>query len=98
MNLEVMLGMVQNMKARIGNGVELEEKFSAPTLWGSTAFIADDLVRVSKEVSMLSRDVTPIKLSLKSFQEFDHVKTKMSVDKMVKVVQLLLNRVQTMGD
>ena len=97
-NLEVMLGMVQTMKARLGTGVELDEKFSAPTLWGTTSFIADDLVRVSEEVSTLTRDVTPMKMTLKSFAEFDHSKSKQSIDKMVKVVQILLTRVETMGD
>jgi hypothetical protein len=54
-NLEVMIGMMQTLKSRIGSSVDIGERFTAPTLWGSTAFIADDLAKVSEGYELASR-------------------------------------------
>jgi hypothetical protein len=43
--------------------------------------------------------MNPMKLLLKSFEEFDYPKSKQSIDKMVKIiVQILLTCVETMGN
>ena len=64
-NLEVLLGMVQTMRAGIGPSVDIGDKFTAPTLWGSTAFMADDLTRVSDDLFTLQSEVVvPMKESI----------------------------------
>ena len=95
--LEVMIGMVQTMKSRIGSSVDIGQKFSAPTLWGSTAFIADDLTKVSEDLSALQSEVVaPMKEAMTLLGSSDEDLVKKN-DKMIKTVKLLLARVQALN-
>ena len=100
-NLEILLGMVQTMRAEIGNSVDIGDKFTAPTLWGSTAFIADDLTRVSEDLLTLQSEVViPLKESMAALEASD-VKTtsiQSDVSKVVKAVKHLISRIQTIGE
>jgi hypothetical protein len=59
-NLEVMIGMMQTLKSRIGSSIDIGERFTAPTLWGSTACITDDLTTVSEDMVTLKEILKPI--------------------------------------
>ena len=92
-NLEVMIGMVQTIRSRMGNSVDIGEKFSAPTLWGSTAFIANDLTMVSEDFSSMQTDVVlPMKESMIALQAAD-VDLSSKNDKVVRTMKILLARV-----
>ena len=56
-NLEVMIGMIQTLKSRVGSSVDIGERFTAPTLWGSTACIADELTKVSEDMVALKKEM-----------------------------------------
>ena len=97
-NLEIMIGVVQTVKARIGNSVDIGEKFAAPTLWASTAFIADDLSKVTESVSTLQTEVViPMKETVATLMENDEDLT-MKTDKVVRAVKLLLAQVQSITE
>ena len=95
--LEVMIGMVQTMKSRIGTLVDIGQTLSAPTLWGSTAFIADDLTKVSENLSVLQAEVVvPMKEAMTLLGSADEELGKKN-DKMVKTVKLLLACVHSLN-
>ena len=55
-----MMGVVQNLFATLGPTVEIDERHEAPTLWGTTAFIAEDVVNLGNAVASLEADVKPM--------------------------------------
>ena len=96
--LEVMIGMIQTMKSRVGPSVDIGEKFSAPILWGATAFIPDDLSKVGEDISILKSELLlPMKEAMVSLEAAD---TDLSGrnEKVVRAVKLLLARVQTLNE
>ena len=46
---EVLISSIQTLKSRVGSLVDIGEKFTAPTLWGSTVLIAYYLSKVSED-------------------------------------------------
>ena len=97
-SLEVMIGMMQTMKSRVGASVDLGEKFSAPTLWGATAFIVGDLMKVSDEFSALQNEfVAPMKEALNVLGSSD-ADLAVKNEKVVRAVKLLLARVHTLNE
>ena len=60
--IEVMIGIVQTMRSRMGSSVDSGERFTATTLWGSTAFIADEITWLTEEISTFKgKAISPIK-------------------------------------
>jgi hypothetical protein len=98
-NLEVMIGMVQTLKGRIGSTVHIGEQYTAPTLlWGATAFIADDLTRVCEEMSVMKDQfINPMQEMIDSLSsaEAEH---SLKNDKVVRAVKLLLSRIQAINE
>ena len=100
-NLETLLGMVQTLKATIGAPLDIGERFTAPTLWGSTAFMADDLMRVTEDLFTLQAEVVvPMKESILELERVVKRKPTMNTDveKLIRAVKHLVSRVQTLGD
>ena len=55
-------GTIQNVKASIGSTPPaLNSSFVAPTLWGTVAFIADEVMRVSDQVKISVEAFSPFK-------------------------------------
>ena len=99
-NLETLLGMVQAMKAKVGSAVDIGDRFTAPTLWGSTAFIAEDLSRVTEVLYTLQAEVViPMKESLAVLESAEKTKPGLwkDVDKLIRAVKHLVARVQNLG-
>jgi hypothetical protein len=97
-SLEVMIGMVQTLKGRIGSTVDIGEQYTAPTLWGATAFIADDLTRVCEEMSgMKEQYINPMQEMIDSLSSADAEHT-LKNDKVVRAVKLLLSRIQAINE
>ena len=97
-SLEVMIGVVQTLKARVGSTIDIGDMYSTPTLWGSTAFIADDLSKVSQGLNTLNSEVVmPMQVSI------DSLVTSASAnegrrERMVQAIQVLLGRINTVND
>jgi hypothetical protein len=87
------------MRSKVGKEIPVEDRFEAPTLWGTTSFIADELTRVDAEVSDLVSEIDPIKNTihvLKSqFEDSGDVKDAM--DKLVKIVAVMMTRLQALS-
>ena len=97
-NLEVMIGMVQTIRSRVGSSVDIGEKYTAPTLWGSTAFIAEDLFKVAEDFSALRSDVVnPMKEMMTALKASDSDHTAKN-DKVVRTMKVLLGRIQALNE
>ena len=96
--IEVMIGIVQTMRSRIGSSVDIGERFTAPTLWGSTGFIADEITNLTEEIaSFKEKEVAPIKVSIVSLITVD-LDLSSQNEKVVRAVKLLLARVQAITE
>ena len=97
-NLETMIGMMQTLKSRVGSSLDIGERFTAPTLWGSTAFISDELTKLSDDmVELHTMTIKPIQESLVSLSSKENdISNK--TEKVVRVVKLLLARVQAINE
>ena len=97
-DLEVMIGVVQTLKSRLGTTVDLGEQFTAPTLWGAAAFIADDLTKVTQDLEdMYECAIKPMEETLTLLNTADaemNAKTK----KVIKAVKILLGRVLAVNE
>ena len=97
-DVEIMIGAVQTIKARTGTAVDLGDRFSAPTLWGSTAVITGDFTKITQDFDDIQRDVIlPMANSVAELEATDE-DLKAKNDKVVKVASLLLSRVQVLSD
>ena len=56
-NCEIMIATIQTLKSRIGTAVDIGDRFAAPTLWGSTSFIAYDLAKASSDIASINAEV-----------------------------------------
>ena len=96
--IEVMIGIVQTMRSRIGSSVDIGERFTAPTLWGSTGFIADEMTRLTAEIAFFKdKEVAPMKVSIASLITVDSDLSSKN-EKVVRAVKLLLARVQAITE
>ena len=97
-NLEVMIATVQTIKAKVGVSVDLGERYTAPTIWGSAAFMAEDLSKVLGDLDEFQEGViSPFQKSLDDLAAMD-VELVSKSDKIVQAVKLLLTRVQVVND
>ena len=93
-DLEAMIATVQTIKARVGVSLDLGERYTAPTLWGSAAFMAEDLAKALSDFDELQQGiVVPFQNSLNELSDTD-LELTTKTDKIVKAVKLLLTRVQ----
>jgi hypothetical protein len=60
-DLDTIMGILQSLKSRVGDAVDVDDCFVAPTLWGTTSFIADEVVALRMSHDKLSRDAGPSK-------------------------------------
>ena len=87
-NLEVMIGVVQTLKGRVGSALNIGEKYVAPTLWGATAFIAEEV----------SNMVEPVRASVETLVASDLVHTAKIATSKRWTVKILLERVTDMNN
>jgi hypothetical protein len=98
-NLEVMIGVIQTLKSRVGSSVDIGDRYLAPTLWGSTAFIADDLTRLSDELTSMSQNIiSPMKETLEVLSATDVLVYASKMEKVVQTVKILLSRVESINE
>ena len=92
-------GILQTMKSKMGREFDVHEKFEAPTLWGTTSFIADELNRVDTDVASLIGDLNPLKRSMEVVMKYidDSGDLKGAVDKLVKIVSIMMTRIQSLS-
>jgi hypothetical protein len=78
----------------LGTAVEMDEKFEAPTMWGTTSFIGEEVVRLAEEIEVSKSGISMVKESVANV--IDKInKSDSGVDeKMLKILSLVMNRVQ----
>ena len=64
-DLRAVSSVVQNVQASVGETVELESKFDAPTLWSATAFVSEEVDRMTSGLKNMEADIIPMKESMK---------------------------------
>ena len=89
-------GFVQTLKSKIGKEFVINERFEAPTMWGTMSFIADELIRVDGVVTRFSDDIEPLKDTIGILQSHiaDAGGAKDATDKLVKIVSIMMSRIQ----
>ncbi|KAI2494741.1 hypothetical protein MHU86_19778 [Fragilaria crotonensis] len=95
-DLRAVSGAVQYIQTSVGQPVELDTRFEAPTLWSATSFVSEELVRVANGLSSLEGALEPMQKDLSvingKFSQF--VKMGQVVDKMLKVIVMMSGKVK----
>lgn len=95
--LNVIAGAVHTLSSNVGNPLEINGRFEAPTLWGTAAFISDEMDRIGKAVVTIESDLTPMKedvIQMVSASNLSREKLEESCKKTVKALVLVMNRVK----
>ena len=99
-NLAMLSVATQNLKGSLGVTVPLDARFEAPTLWGTTGFIADELIKVGIDTAALNESFLSVKESVATILaglEESEAKTKSESGKIMQVVKAVLDKVKTLG-
>ena len=65
--LDLLNVVLQKIKCNLGVPVSLDSRFVAPTLWGSTGFIGEEVLRLSHDVQEVKDAVQPVAQKLTAF-------------------------------
>lgn len=90
-------GAVHTLVSSIGSPVDLDDRFEAPTLWGTTTFIADEVVRMSSYVMGLDLEVKPLQIEVAWIKTVVNEGEKKAADtdgKMRQIISLVMQRLQ----
>lgn len=93
-DLNAMLGILQNLFATIGPTAEIDASLEAPTLWGTTAFIAEDVVRLGGSVEAIQAELKPAMDKVHRVLMSDEATTKNN-DKIVQVLAMVMGHVRS---
>jgi hypothetical protein len=67
-DVSLMSGVLQNLHATLGCTVGVDSQFEAPTLWGTTALVADEASRIGQMISRVDNDMNPMKASIEEMR------------------------------
>ena len=94
---KLIAGAVHTLSSTVGSSVEIDNRFEAPTLWGTSAFITHELVRIGEVVADLETEVNPLKKEMvekESASKESLTKMEESCRKTVKALVMIMNRVK----
>ncbi|KAI2496958.1 hypothetical protein MHU86_17543 [Fragilaria crotonensis] len=96
---KAMAGVLQNLFATLGPTAEIDASLEAPTLWGTTAFIAEDVIRLGGVVGALQAELNPMSEAIKEVSEAQKMASASinSSDKIIKVLSLVMSHVRKVG-
>lgn len=96
-NVLMISGAIQNLISVLGPAVDMGVKFEAPTLWGTAAFVGNEVERVNCEALELKSQIAVIKTAIQSSfadtKKDAEIKTVANA-KMLKIITLVMDRVQ----
>lgn len=96
----LMAGAVQNLMSSLGSAVEMDPKFEAPTLWGTTSFIGEEVDRLGLDVNQSKVETSEVVTEMKSVVgRMDQVEKSKVEDeaKIVAVLTSVIKRIQGVG-
>jgi hypothetical protein len=99
-NIVLVSGAVQNLLSVLGPAVEMDAKFEAPMMWGTTSFIGDEVLRLAEEVELSQKGMSMLKDSVVEVTAriVKAEASKMEADpKMVQILTMVMNRIQVIG-
>jgi transcriptional regulator with PAS, ATPase and Fis domain len=90
--------IAQTLRTRVGNVVEVNEKFIAPTLWGSTSSISDEVVHINDNVDTLVSEFAPLKSLLEEVaaKVEESREAKYPIEQIVGIVSKMMQRIKEM--
>jgi hypothetical protein len=90
-----MLGVLQNLFGSLGPAVEIDSSFEAPTLWGTTAFIAEGVVRLEGVVETLEAEMRPMREAIDVVVEAQKkgLASAVSSEKVVQALSMVMDHV-----
>jgi hypothetical protein len=96
----LMSAAVQNLMSSLGPSVELDPRFEAPTLWGTTAFIGEELTCLEAVVRETRSEVematTTAKNAVNIMEKVQEDKSKETV-KVREILSFVIGRAQALG-
>ena len=96
-NIVLVSGAVQNLMSSLGQAVEMDPKFEAPTMWGTTSFIGNEVVRLGDVVEDSKRSMTRLTETVGEViaRVAKSETTKTEADpKVLQILSMVMNRVQ----
>jgi hypothetical protein len=102
-DVKLMSGVIQNLHATLGHTVGLDPRFEAPTLWGTTSCVAEEVARIAQLLHEVESDISPMKASLAEVQASQDrlLSTDNSnpeaLEKMRKVLMLVMGHVKNIS-
>ena len=90
--VDTVMGVVQSLKSRVGDPVDVEEQFMAPTLWGTISMVVDEAVDMRTCFDRLANEVGPMKTELTGFTD-QIAKLSHDGDEVRKTVALVVGMV-----
>jgi hypothetical protein len=89
-------GALHTLTAAVGTSGELDEKFEAPTLWGTTTFMSEELAKLGRDVLTLELTLEPVRVEVEWLKEASNASMKrgeVTEEKMVKLISMLMGRI-----
>lgn len=99
-NIRHMAGAMQNLIATLGPVVEMDDRFEAPTLWGTASFIGEEVLRLEADTNAAKARTNALESDVKgAFFEIQQSEVSKSTahDKMLKILSLMMSRVQAIN-
>lgn len=99
-NVNLISGAVQNLMSTLGSAMEMDTRFEAPTLWGTTSFIGEEVVRLGGDMSKSQEGVA---MAISSVNDVLGRVAKVEDDKakeeakMIGILTSVMRRVQGIG-
>ena len=96
---KAMAGVLQNLLAPLELLVKINALLEAPTLWGTTAFIAKDVIRLGSIVGALEAEFKPRSEAIKAVVDAQNKSASIpnTNDKIIQVLFHVLSHVRTFG-
>ena len=93
-NVRLVSRAVQNLMSTLGTAVEMNEKFEAPTMWGTTSFIGEEVVRLAEEIEVSKSGISMVKESVANVIDKINTSDSGADEKTLKILSLVMNRVE----
>ena len=96
-NAMLMVEAIPAIKSNLGSTTTLQDKFVSPTLWGTTACIADEVDRVGTSLVELEGEILPFKRGVLELVRTTNPKeTKEKGEQMMALLDVHMNHMKNL--
>ena len=88
--MNLISGVIHNVRSGIGSPVELSTVFEAPTMWGTLSFMSDEIQRVGNYIHECMNTFVPFRVATND----SLAESKANGDTMLKLVSILMKTVK----